>query len=146
LVLVFDLDEEGGAMSSRMIEVFAALLILLAVVKLIVLSVNAPAWLTAVKELYARPALTAIVCYTLAGLVLYGLLESGLTILQILAVCLFVVLLIVPGFAPYMGEVLRGLEGKTLGQMLREQWLYTLVWIILLGWGACTLLFQGMKS
>ena len=89
-------------MSNRVIEVSAALLILLAVVKLIMLSVNAPAWLTAVRELYARPALTAIVCYILAGLVLYGLLESGLTILQILAVCLFVVLLIVPGFAPYL--------------------------------------------
>ena len=58
----------------------------------------------------------------------------------------FAALLIVPGFAPYMSEVLRGLEGKTLWQMLREQWLYTLAWIVLLGWGACALLFQGMKS
>jgi hypothetical protein len=133
-------------MSNRMIEISAALLILLAVVKLIVLSFNAPAWLTAVRALYARPALTAIVSYLLAGLVLYGLLESGLTIVQILAVCLFLVLLIVPGFAPYISEVLRGLEGKTLWQMLREQWLYTLVWMLLLGWGACALFFQGMKS
>jgi len=133
-------------MSNRMIEVFAAVLILLAVVKLVVLFVNAPVWLTAVKALYARPMLTAIVSYVLAGLVLYGLLESGLTIVQILAVSLFVVLLIVPGFAPYMSEVLCWLEGKTVWQMLREQWLYTLVWVILLGWGARTLLFQGMKS
>jgi hypothetical protein len=133
-------------MSSRMIEAFAAVLILLAVVNLVVLFVNAPVWLTAVRALYARPTLTAIVSYVLAGLVLYGLLESGLTIVQILAVSLFVVLLIVPGFAPYMSEVLRGLEGKTLGQMLREQWLYTLVWMMMLGWGACALLFQGMKS
>jgi hypothetical protein len=133
-------------MSSRMFEVFAAVLILLAVVKLAVLTVNAPAWLTAVRALYARPMLTAVVSYVLAGLVLYGLIESGLTIVQILAVSLFVVLLIVPGFAPYMSEVLRGLEGKTLRQMLREQWLYSLVWMILLGWGACALLFQGMKS
>jgi len=133
-------------MSSQMIEVFAAVLILLAAVKLIFLSLNAPAWLTAVRALYERPALTAMVSYILAGLVLYGLLESGLTIVQILAVCLFVILLIVPGFAPYMSEVLRGLEGKTIWQMLREQWLYSLVWMLLLGWGACALLFQGMKS
>jgi hypothetical protein len=125
-----------------MIEVFATVLILLAAVKLIVLSVNAPAWLTAVRAMYAKPTLTAIVSYGLAGLVLYGLLESGLTIVQILAVCLFVVLLIVPGFAPYMSEVLRGLEGKTLWQMLREQWLYTLVWMIVLGWGVCALLLR----
>ena len=129
-------------MSSRVIEAFAAVLILLAVVKLTVLSVNAPAGLAAVKALYARPALTAIVSYLLAGLVLYGLLESGLTILQVLAVCLFVVLLIIPGFAPYVGELLRGLEGKTLRQILRKQWLYTLVWMTLLSWGACALLFR----
>lgn len=133
-------------MSSQMIEVFAAVLILLAAVKLMFLSLNAPAWLTAVRVLYERPSLTAMVSYILAGLVLYGLLESGLTIVQILAVCLFVVLLIVPGFAPYMSEVLRVLEGKTIWQMLREQWLYSLVWMLLLGWGAYALLFQGMKS
>jgi hypothetical protein len=133
-------------MSSRLIEVFATALILLAVAKLIVLSVNAPAWLTAMKALYARPTLTALVSYILAGVVLYGLLESGLTIVQILAVCLFVVLLIIPGFAPYMGEVLRGLEGQTLWQMLRGQWLYTVVWMMLLGWGVNVLLVQGVKS
>ncbi len=129
-------------MSSRMIEVFATVLILLAVAKLIVLSVNAPAWLTAAKALYARPTLTALVSYGLAGLVLYGLLKSGLTIVQILAVSLFVVLLIMPGFAPYIGEVLHGLEGKTLWQMLRGQWLYTIVWMTLLGWGGYALLFR----
>jgi hypothetical protein len=132
-------------MSNRMIEVFAAVLILLVVVKLVALSVNAPAWMTAVRALYAKPTLTAIVSYVLAAVVLSGLLASGLTIVQILAVCLFVVLLIVPGFAPYVGEVLRGLEGKTIWQMLREQWLYTLVWITLLGWGLCALVVQGMK-
>lgn len=57
-----------------MIEVFAAVLILVAAVKVIVLSANAPVWLTAVKALYARPTIIAIVSYGLAGLVLYGLL------------------------------------------------------------------------
>lgn len=118
-----------------MIDVFAARLILLAVVKLIVLSVNTPTWLSAAKALYARPTVTAIVSYVLAGLVLYVLLESGLTIVQILAVCLFVVLLLITGVAPYMGEMLRELEGKTWRQILRDQWVYTLIWMILLGWG-----------
>ncbi len=127
-------------MSNRMVDVCAGKLIVLAVVKLITLAVNAPAWHSAMRALYARPALTAGISYLLAGLVLAVLLTSGLTIVQVLAVCLFVVLLIVPAFAPYMGEVLRGLEGKSLGQMLREQWLYTVGWMILLGWG-CYALF-----
>jgi hypothetical protein len=128
-------------MSSRMIDLFAALLILLAIVKVVVLSVHTPNWLGAAKALYANRTVTVIVSYALAGVVLYGLLDSGLTIVQILAVSLFVVLLVIPGVAPYMGEVLRGLEGNTFRQMLREQWLYTLVWMLLLGWGTWALLF-----
>lgn len=127
-------------MSDRMIDIFAGTLIVLAVVKLLALAVNAPAWLSAMKMLYARPALTAAISYLLAGLVLAALLASGVTIVQVLAVCLFVVLLLVPAFAPYMDLVLRGLEGKSLGQMLREQRLYTVVWMILLGWGFYALL------
>jgi hypothetical protein len=124
-----------------MIDILAVLLILLAVVKLILLSINAPTWLAAAKALYARPMVTTTVSYLLASVVLYVLLQSGLTIVQVLAVCLFVVLLLIPGLAPYMGELLRGLEGKTFRQLLRDQWLYTLVWMILLGWGLCALLF-----
>ncbi|MFI5247372.1 MAG: hypothetical protein ACHQWV_02325 [Nitrospirales bacterium] len=129
-------------MSSRMIDILAGLLILLAVVKLILLSINAPTWLAAAKALYARPTITATISYLLAGVVLYVLLQSGLTIVQILAVCLFVMLLLIPGLAPYMGEVLRAVEGKTFRQILLGQWLYTLVWMILLGWGVCVLLFR----
>ena len=41
-----------------------------------------------------------------------------------------------------MGELLRGLEGTTSRQILRDQWLYTLVRMILLGWGLCVLLIR----
>jgi hypothetical protein len=125
-----------------MIDILAGLLILLAVVKLTLLSFNAPTWPAAAKALYARPTVTATISYLLAGVELYVLLQSGLTIVQILAVCLFVMLLLIPGLAPYMGEVLRGREGKTFRQILRDQWLYTLVWMILLGWGVSVLLFR----
>jgi hypothetical protein len=127
---------------SGMIDLLAALLILLTIVKLIVLSVNAPAWLNMAKALYARPALAGSAAYVLAGLVLAVLLESGLTIVQILAVCLFASLLFIPGLAPYMGDVLRQVEGKTFREILRDQWFSTLVWLGLLSWGACALLFR----
>ena len=129
-------------MSSRIIDLLAALLILLAIVKVIVLSIHTPTWLNAAKALHANRRVAAIVFYVLAGLVLYGLLVSGLTILQILAASLFVALLILPGFSPYMGEVLHQLEGKTFGQIMREQWLYTLLWTALLVWGAWALLVR----
>lgn len=110
--------------------------------KVIVLSIHTPTWLHAAKALYANRGVAAIVFYVLAGLVLYGLLVSGLTILQILAVSLFVALLLLPGFSPYMGEVLHQLEDKTFGQIMREQWLYTLLWTVLLVWGAWALLVR----
>lgn len=90
----------------------------------------------------ANRTVTTIVFYALAGLVLYALLQSGLTIVQILAVSLFTSLLLIPGFSPYMGEVLRALEGQTFGRMMREQWHYTLVWTVLLFWGAYELLLR----
>ena len=129
-------------MSSRIIDLLAALLILLAIMKVIVLSVHTPTWLNAAKALDANRRVAVIVFYVLAGLVLYGLLVSGLTILQILAVALFVALLLLPGFAPYMGEVLHQLEGKNFGQIMREQWLYVLVWTLLLVWGAWALVVR----
>jgi hypothetical protein len=129
-------------MSGRMIDLLAALLILLAIVKLLVLSIHTPTWLRFAKMLYANRTVMTIVFYALAGLVLYILLQSGLTIVQILAVSLFSALLLIPGFAPYMGEVLRALKGQTFGQMMREQWHYTVVWTVLLFWGAYELLLR----
>jgi len=129
-------------MPSVTIEVLAAALILLSVIKLTVLSVNAPAWLAVAKAIYSKPVVTATVSYALAGLVLTVLLQSGMTIVQILAVSLFVVLLLVPGIARYAPELLCWFEGQDIRRVLRDQWLYTLVWIVLLGWGACALLFR----
>jgi len=124
------------------IELLAAVLILLSVIKLTVVSLNAPAWLAVAKAIYSKPTVTATVSYVMAALVLAVLLQSGLTIVQILAVCLFVVLLLVPGFSRYAPAVLRWFEGQDVRQILRDQWFYTLVWIVLLGWGAWVLLFR----
>lgn len=126
-------------MSGHLIEFCATVLIGLAVVKIVVFSISASAWITIMRAVYARPMLTAAVSYVLAGFVLSMLLSSGLTIVEILAVGLFVVLLLVPGFAPYLNTVLQVVEGKTAYQILREQWLYTLVWMTLLGWGVWSL-------
>jgi hypothetical protein len=129
-------------MTTWMIDLFAALLIFLAVLKLLLLSVHAPTWLLAVKAMNENRAATSVVSYFLAAVVLYGLLESGLTIVQILAVSLFTALLLIPGFAPFMRPVLHQLEGQMFRQMLAEQWLYILVWALLLGWGAWRLLLR----
>jgi len=121
------------------IEVLAGLLIVLACVKLLVVFVDAKLWLRFVKRIYARPAITSLVALLLAAVVLYLLLRSGLTIVQVLAVTVFVALLLVVGIAPYARALFDWLETQSLPAMLRQQWLYIVIWVLLMAWGAIAL-------
>jgi len=121
------------------IEVLAGLLIVLACVKLLVVFVDAKLWLKFVKRIYARPAITSSVALLLAAVVLYLLLRSGLTIVQVLAVTVFVALLLVVGIAPYARALFDWLETQSLPAMLRQQWLYIVIWVLLMAWGAIAL-------
>ena len=121
------------------IEILAGLLIVLAGIKLAVVFVDARVWLKIARRVYAMPAVTAWVALLLAGFVLYLLLQSGLTIVQVLAVTVFVALLLMVGVAPYAGQLFGWLETQSLPEMLRRQWLYVIVWVLLLAWGAAEL-------
>ena len=121
------------------IEILAGLLIVLAAIKLLVVFVDAKAWLRFVKRIYARPAITSSVALLLAAVVLYLLLRSGLTIVQVLAVTVFVALLLVIGVAPYARVLSDWLETQSLPAMLRQQWLYIVIWVLLMAWGAIAL-------
>lgn len=121
------------------IEILAGLLIVLAGIKLAVVFVDARIWLRFAKRVYAVPAVTSWVALLMGGLVLYLLLQSGLTIVQVLAVTVFVALLLVVGVAPYAGRLFEWLETQSLPDMLRRQWMYVIVWVLLLAWGAVEL-------
>lgn len=123
-------------MTYTAIEILAILLIVLAGIKLVVILVDARMWLGFAKRVYAKPAVTSWVALLLAGLVLYLLLSSGLTIVQVLAVTVFVALLLMVSVAPYAGRLFAWLETQSLPAMLRQQWLYIVVWVLLLAWGA----------
>jgi len=123
-------------MTYTAIEILAILLIVLAAIKLVVILVDARVWLGFAKRVYAKPAVTSSVALLLAGLVLHLLLNSGLTIVQVLAVTVFVALLLMVSVAPYAGRLFAWLETQSLPAMLRQQWLYIVVWVLLLAWGA----------
>ena len=127
-------------MNSVITEILAAILILVSLVKITMLLVNPRAWVSFIKRFYADTRVTSGVSLTLAGIVLYLLIRSGLDIVQILAVCLFLFLLILVAVAPYVSRLYAWVETQDIGQMLKEQWLYVSVWIALLLWGAYTLL------
>jgi hypothetical protein len=110
-------------MTYTAIEILAILLIVLAAIKLVVILVDARVWLGFAKRVYAKPAVTSSVALLLAGLVLHLLLNS-------------VALLLMVSVAPYAGRLFAWLETQSLPAMLRQQWLYIVVWVLLLAWGA----------
>ena len=129
-------------MKMSTVEVLAWILIALAVVKSFFVITNIKGWLLFMKRLFARPKAASLIATALAGVVLYLLVRSGLSIVHILAVCLFVSLLFVAGIAPYFPSIEKWFEGKGAAQILKEQWLYTVIWFLLLGWGAYELAVQ----
>ena len=122
-------------MNLSAVEILAVILIVLSVAKLLFVVTNFKAWMQLMKWLFASPKFTALIASALAGVLLYFLVRSGLTIVQILAVCLFVSLLFIAGIAPYFSHISTWLEGKNTTQILKEQWLYAVIWFLLLGWG-----------
>lgn len=117
------------------LEMIAGALIAFTLVKLMVVAVSLPAWFQFARKFYVRPAVTSTVSAVLAGAVLYALVQSGLGIIQILAVTVFIVLVLLVGMAPYGAELLRWAETRDVKTILRETWLYSLIWAALVLWG-----------
>ena len=127
-------------MNSTITQVLASILILFSLTKLVVVLVNPRAWIGFAKRLYANPEVTKLGALFVAGIILGLVLRSGLDIVQILAVCLFVVSLIVVGVAPHAPQLFAWVEKEDVEQLIKRQWLYVSVWIALLLWGLYTLL------
>ncbi len=117
------------------LEILALILIALAVIKAVIFFVNANYWYSLVEKLYAKPKIISIVALLLAGIVLYFLITSGVTVTEILAVSLFIMLLIATGVAKYAGSLVAWAKQQDMVFILKELWLYVLVWLLLLAWG-----------
>jgi len=88
------------------IGIIALILIIISAIKIIVILVNPKSWADIVKKMWANPMVTSIISLILAVIVLYYLIQSGLTIVQILAVTLFVALLMAVGIGMYATEMI----------------------------------------
>ncbi len=124
------------------LEILALILIAITVIKLIVFLINPQLWYRFVEKLYVKPQLVSVVALLLAALVLYFLVVSGVTIVEILAVCLFVVLLMAIGIAKYADKIIGWAKEQDIVFIIKELWLYTLVWILLLAWGIQQIFFS----
>lgn len=124
------------------LEILALILIAITVIKLIVFLISPQLWYRFVEKLYIKPQLVSVVALLLAALVLYFLVVSGVTIVEILAVCLFVVLLMAIGIAKYADKIIGWAKEQDIVFIVKELWLYTLVWILLLAWGIQQIFFS----
>ncbi|MAG47131.1 hypothetical protein CL617_00875 [archaeon] len=128
-------------MAFGIIETIAFIVILASVLKLIVLAVSPNSWMNFARKLYSKPQAVSWISLVLAVIVLYYLNQAGITILQIFAVLAFVALIIVVGMAKHIGAFISYYEEQGASNILKEQWLYTLIWVALLVWGIKSLFF-----
>lgn len=126
-------------MNSPITITLTVILILLVIVKLAVILTKPQAWLQLTRDIYRHPDRARYGALALAAVVLWLLLLSGLDIVQIMAVSLFVSLLLMVGFAPYAPRLLNWAESQDFRQILRQQALYTAVWLALLAWATISL-------
>ena len=123
-------------------ENIVLILIVISVIKIFVLLVNPKSWMNFAKGIYSKPGLTSTVALILAAIVLYYLLQSGLGIIDILAVTAFVMLLIMIGLAKEAQPLMKKYDAIVKkGNFWKDYWLYTLIWVILLAWGVKELFF-----
>ncbi|MEK6952466.1 MAG: hypothetical protein AABX29_05610 [Nanoarchaeota archaeon] len=123
------------------IEIFAFIIAIIALIKIIVLSKNPGAWIRLVKKIYSNPRLTTIISLILSLIVLYYLLLE-ITIVQIFAVMLFIALLGAVSISVYSKEMVFLVEKLSKDKnIMRKLWLPILIWIILILWVIYVLLF-----
>lgn len=129
-------------MTYTSVEIIALVVILASAIKMVMLLVNPKAWINFAKSLYKKPNFAKVVAFILAAVVLYYLLDAGITIIQILAVTAFLALLLIFGLANEIPYILKRYETAVKkGKMWKDHWFYALVWIALLIWGIKELFF-----
>ena len=124
------------------LEIFALIIVAIALVKIIVLLYKPELWFSMVGKLYVIPELASVIALVASGIVLYFLINAGLTIVEILAVSLFIALLIMVGMANYANELVVWFKQQDMTLMIRRTWIYIVAWVVLLGWGVKEIFFK----
>jgi hypothetical protein len=127
-------------MALTSVGIIALVLIVISTIKMLVLLVKAQAWMNFTRWIYKKPSITKFVATILAGVILYYLINSGMTIVQILAVSAFIAMLFIVGLAEDVGPFIKKYEAQIkAGKLWKKHWFYTLIWIAILVWGVLVL-------
>ncbi|MAG26255.1 hypothetical protein CMI47_11930 [Candidatus Pacearchaeota archaeon] len=123
-------------MAYTTIEIMALIAIIATVVKLVAVAINQKAYMNFAKNIYSKPGLAKLVFVILAAIVLYYLVQSGVDIITILAVTLFVALLYGISFVNYIDDLLAKIDKVNIWKDHMIDWI---IWIALIVWGAYVL-------
>ena len=121
------------------LETLATILIVVTVIKLVCIYFNPKGWIQFTKNLYKNVTMARGVLLVLAAIVLYYLIDAGMTIVQILAVTVFVVLLISMELVPYYSALIKQIK---ITDMWSKHGLEIVIWLALLAWGAKVIFFS----
>jgi len=123
------------------IEILALIVVVLGIIKLVFISANPNSWMKVVKSVYAKPMFTTIFSLVLAAVVLYYLLAE-MTIVHVFGATLFVMFLMLAGYATFSKELLDMVTNLTKKRnTMRRAWLMIVIWIALMIWVLYTLFF-----
>jgi len=124
------------------IEIIALVLLIVGLVKMVVLLINPKSWMNFAKGLWKNKVVFRLVVLILAAVVLYFLIQSGFTIVQVFAVTAFVALLLAIGLADPIKRIIPVYEKQIKDRTLwKENWLYILIWLALMVWVVIELFF-----
>ena len=126
-------------MPLSVVEWFALIFIAVSAIKILVILVSPKSWLKVGKGLWSQPWLAGLVSLILGAIVLYYLVQSGITIVQIFAVMLFLSLLMAIGIAPHTKEAVSMADKIYKKNFLGNNWFYLLIWIVLIVWALMAL-------
>ena len=123
-------------MAFNSIEIMALILMIVSAIKLLVIMINPKKWVSVVNAVWKNAGLATIVCLVGTGVVLYYLIDSGIGIIQIFAVMLFLAFLMGLSITAYSKETI-GFSRKILKDraIIKKGWLAIIVWIVLILWG-----------
>jgi hypothetical protein len=116
------------------VEIFALIIALAVIIKLVVLLVKPQSWRSVVKVVYGKPGITMIIGLVLAVVVLYYLLME-LTIVQIFASMLFLALIAGVTMSAYYEQISELIDNMLKDKaIVKKAWLSIIIWLILSVW------------
>mgnify|MGYP000161398701 CR=1 FL=1 len=122
------------------IELFAWIAVVLVLVKVVVILINPKAWMKFAKTFWERPIVMMVVSLVLAIVVLTYLLES-VSIIQIFAVLVFVMLISAVTLASYSKEFVKFAEKLVKDRkFFRKAWVSIVIWVALAIWALIQLI------